>query len=264
MTNKRIFFTGGNGFIGREIIPLLKKDGFEVTAPSSRELNLIDNKSVREYFDKNGFEYDAVVHAAVLGGRRVSQDDLLVYFDNMRMFENIISYKVDRFIHFDSGASLYGSGKIAHTPYGFSKYCMSRSTEEHPGGTNLKIYGCFGALEDEHRFLKTAIKNYKNKEPITIFQDKLFDLFYVKDLYKVLKYSLEVSSGIQPKNLNCVYDRKYYLSDIAEMVNGLDSHQVPILIEENEKGNAYCGNYSIDLNYIGLEQGIMEVYESLR
>ena len=54
---------------------------------------------------------------------------------------------------------------------------MSRSTEEHSGGTNLKIYGCFGVLEDDHRFLKTAIKNYKNKEPITIFQDKLFDLF---------------------------------------------------------------------------------------
>ena len=257
----KVLFTGGRGFIGRELIPLLKKDGFEVTAPSSRELNLIDNASVKDYFDKNGFEYDVIIHAAILGGRRVAKDDLLCYFDNMRMFENMISYKVDRFIHFDSGASLYGSGKISNTPYGFSKYCMSRSTEEHPGGTNLKIYGCFGPLEDENRFLKTAIKNYKNKEPITIFQDKLFDLFYVKDLYKVLKYSLEVSSAIQPKNLNCVYDRKFFLSDIAEMVNGLDSHDVPILIKEKEKGEPYCGNFSIDLDYIGLEQGIVDLYD---
>lgn len=83
-------------------------------------------------------------------------------------------------------------------------------------------------------------------------------------MYKVLKYSLEVSPEIQPKNLNCVYDRKYYLSDIAEMVNGLDSHRVPIIIKQDGEGSPYCGSFSIDLNYIGLEQGIVDLYESIR
>lgn len=266
--SKKIFFTGGNSNVGRGVIPLLKRDGYEVVAPSSKELNLIDNKSVREYFNKNGFEYDAIVHAAVLGGRRFKKDDLLIYFDNMRMFENIFSYsdKVDRFIHFNSGASLYGSGLIPNDPYGFSKYCMARSTYDNVGGINLNIFASFGPEDNDQRFLTTAIENYIKKEPIIIFQDRLFDFIYVKDLYKILKYTLDSSLypiEIMPKDINCVYDRKFYLSDIAEMINGLDSHEVPIIIENKKRGEPYCGSFSIDLNYIGLEQGLVDLYESL-
>lgn len=266
---KKIFFTGGNSNVGKGVIPLLERDGYKVVAPSSKELNLIDNRSVREYFDKNGFEYDAIVHAAVLGGRRFKKDDLLIYFDNMRMFENIFSYsyKVDRFIHFNSGASLYGSGLIPNDPYGFSKYCMARSTYDNVGGINLNIFASFGPDDNDQRFLTTAIQNYIKKEPIVIFQDKLFDFFYVKDLYKILKYSLDSSHyhiGIMPKDLDCVYDRKYYLSDIAEMINGLGDYKVPIIIQNEEVGKPYCGSFGIDLNYIGLEGGLIDLYESLR
>ena len=30
MTNKKILFTGGNGFIGRQIIPLIEGAGYDV------------------------------------------------------------------------------------------------------------------------------------------------------------------------------------------------------------------------------------------
>ena len=30
MTNKKILFTGGNGFIGRQIIPFIQEAGYEV------------------------------------------------------------------------------------------------------------------------------------------------------------------------------------------------------------------------------------------
>ena len=269
MNEKKIFFTGGNGFVGKEIIPLLKQDGYSVTSPSSSQLDLKNYQSVKEYFDSNGFDYDAIVHAAVLGGSRLKEDDSDVYYDNMKMFENIFSYasNVDRFINFDSGASFYGNGNIPTTPYGFSKYCSARSVNDFERGTNLKIFGCFGIKEKESRFISTAIKNYIQKKPITIFKDKLMDFFYVKDLYKILKYSLEAAPGLimaRPKNINCVYDRKYYLSDIAEIINGLDSYEVPIVIEDDMREQPYCGSFSIDLNYIGLEQGLMDLYESIR
>lgn len=269
MKRNRIFFTGGNGFIGKEVIPLLKKDGYDVVSPSSKELNLTDHQSVKEYFNRNGFDYHAIVHAAVIGGRRIKKDNFITYLDNMRIFENIFSYSkyTDRFINIDSGASFFDSGDIPTDPYGFSKYCAARSVNDFERGINLKVFGCFGVHEDDHRFIKTAIKNYIQKKPITIFKDKLMDFFYVKDFYKILKYSLEAAPGLimaRPKNINCVYDRKYYLSDIAEIINGLDSHEVPIVIEDDKRDQPYCGSFSIDLNYIGLEQGLMDLYESIR
>ena len=268
MISKKIFFTGGNGFIGKEVIPLLRKDGYEVVAPKSSELNLIDNNLVRQYFDVNGFKYDAIIHAAVLGGRRITQDGLITYLDNMRMFENIFAYSkyVDRFINIDSGASLFDSGEIPLDPYGFSKYCAARSVKNVENGINLKLFGCFGIHEDDHRFITTAIKNYINKEPITILQDKLMDFIYVKDFYKILKYSLECGPYLiqaRPDMLHCTYDRKFYLSDIAEMINDLDRYDVPIIVKSKENGMPYCGKFSIDLDYIGLDQGIQEIYESL-
>lgn len=268
MKSKKIFFTGGGGFIGKEVIPLLRKDGYEVVAPSSSELNFTDNNSVIKYFNEHGFNYHAIIHAAVIGGRRTTKDGLITYLDNMRIFENIFAYYkyVDRFINIDSGASLFDSGNIPLDPYGFSKYCSARSVGSIERGINLKLFGCFGIHEDDHRFITTAIKNYINKEPIIIFQDKLMDFMYVKDFYKILKYSLECGPYLlqaRPHMIHCSYDRKFYLSDIAEMINDLNSYTVPINIESKEKGEPYCGKFSIDLNYIGLDQGIREIYESL-
>ena len=45
--NRKIFFTGGKGFIGREIIPLFRKDGYDVVDPSSKELDLLDSDAVK-------------------------------------------------------------------------------------------------------------------------------------------------------------------------------------------------------------------------
>ena len=262
----KIFFTGGGGFVGREIIPLLKKNGHKVIAPRSRELNLLDSDAVNDFV--KGQEFDAIIHSAIYGGRRCKKDDLDDYYNNIRMFENVFRYvkDVDRFINFDSGASLFDSGDIPLDPYGFSKYCAARSVTNVENGINLKLFGCFGIREDDHRFITTAIKNYINKEPITIFQDKLMDFMYVKDFYKILKYSLECGPHLiqaRPDMIHCTYDRKFYLSDIAEMINDLDRYDVPIIIESKEKGMPYCGKYSIDLDYIGLDRGIREIYESL-
>ena len=40
MTNKKILFTGGNGFIGRQIIPLIEGAGYDVVRPRSSQVRL--------------------------------------------------------------------------------------------------------------------------------------------------------------------------------------------------------------------------------
>lgn len=43
---KRILVTGGSGFVGRHVLPELEKRGFEVVAPSSAEMDVLDKVSV--------------------------------------------------------------------------------------------------------------------------------------------------------------------------------------------------------------------------
>ncbi|MFN7973470.1 MAG: NAD-dependent epimerase/dehydratase family protein [Acidobacteriota bacterium] len=42
MGKGRVYVTGGGGFVGKHLVPLLREQGWEVLAPSSRECNLLD------------------------------------------------------------------------------------------------------------------------------------------------------------------------------------------------------------------------------
>ena len=67
----KILITGGNGFIGRNLIKTFNKE-YEIFAPSSSELDLTSTKSVEKYFQNKYF--DVVIHCAIKGGRRNIKD----------------------------------------------------------------------------------------------------------------------------------------------------------------------------------------------
>ena len=69
----RILFTGGNGFIGSEIIPLLSNNGWEVISPNSSQLRLDISEDVDSFFE--GQHYDAIIHAAIVGRKYYLTDD---------------------------------------------------------------------------------------------------------------------------------------------------------------------------------------------
>ena len=47
MRKGKILFTGSGGFFGRQFVPLLIRDGWEVISPRSKEINL-ENISVKK------------------------------------------------------------------------------------------------------------------------------------------------------------------------------------------------------------------------
>ena len=103
----RILITGGSGFIGRNLAEQLGSR-YEVLAPSSGELDLLNEQAVREYLSTHRF--DVIVHAATTRSNRrlAAPPDLLDR--NCRMFFNLVRNlvpKQERFgkmIHFGSGA----------------------------------------------------------------------------------------------------------------------------------------------------------------
>jgi nucleoside-diphosphate-sugar epimerase len=130
--------------------------------------------------------------------------------------------------------------------------------DKEVNGINVRLYGCFGSSEDPNRFLAINIKNYINKKPIKIFKNRQMDFMYVKDIYKNTLYAIENNI----KDINCVYEEKKYLTDIADVVNNLNDHSVDIIVENEGFDSPYSTTSKlIDVEYIGLEKGIKECYE---
>lgn len=61
-----VLVTGGSSMIGRQLVPLLRDEGFEVFAPSKMEMNCLVLQSVYDYFDKHQPDY--VIHLAGYNG----------------------------------------------------------------------------------------------------------------------------------------------------------------------------------------------------
>ena len=59
--NKRVLFTGGNGFIGRNVLPILKNN-YELYVPKRDELDLFDAVAVKEFINNNNI--NCIVHSA--------------------------------------------------------------------------------------------------------------------------------------------------------------------------------------------------------
>ena len=274
MTSRKILFTGGNGFIGRQIIPFIQEAGYEVVRPRSSQGRLEVDEEVATLFD-DGQYYDAIIHAAIVGGRRDTDDDYKVLYTNLNMFETLYKYidRTDMFINLDSGAS-YGRpapveepspedfGKVIPSdPYGFSKYIIANRVLDNSKGVNLRIFGCFGHHEESTRFFSTNIKKYINKEPIQLIKDRKMDFIFADDLYKIIEYYLDGNDGL--RDVNCVYGRKYMLSDIAEIINHLGPYRVDIKSEGQYPIFPYIGKVNdLPIEYDGLSNGIRKVYEA--
>lgn len=85
---KKILLTGGGGFLGQHLQGALVD--FEVHAPRSTDLNLLDQESVEHYFESNTIE--GVIHAAgFVGGigRNKAHPGRMIA-DNLRMGANLL------------------------------------------------------------------------------------------------------------------------------------------------------------------------------
>ena len=253
-----ILITGGNGYIAKSLYGMDIAFEDNITAITRKDFDLTDRHATNKWFE--GKYFDVVIHTAVKGGSRLLVDGGNIFYENIQMFYNLLNNKhcFGKLINFGSGAEL----GIPSDPYGLSKNIISRIINNENNFYNIRIYGVFDENELDTRFIKSNIKRYINKEPIEIHQDKLMDFFYMKDLIELVRHFIYKDN--LPKNIDCTYDiDAYSLSDIAYIINNLSDYKVEIKIGEG-KGKKYVGDWNpINVNYIGLEQGIKETYKKL-
>jgi nucleoside-diphosphate-sugar epimerase len=168
------------------------------------------------------------------------------------------SDKFDKFISFGSGAEIFNP----NTPYGLSKKVIANSINQTLNWYNLKIFAVFDENELNTRFIKANLLHYIKKEPIIVHNNKQMDFFYMKDLISLVEYYIQNSN--LPKTVDCSYKEKHTLMDIANYINTLSDYKVPIIVEDSNKFEYYCGtHHGLSINEIGLFEGINQTAKKL-
>ena len=250
----KILITGANGYIGRSLLSFYK-NRVDLVYLSRDILDLSNKHNTTKWFEDK--EFDIVLHTAISGGNRIKVDTEVEYTNNVKMIDNLYQHK-DKFsklISFGSGAEY--TDKESY--YGKSKIYISDVINSIPGWCNLRIYGLFDHNEKNQRFIKSNILRYIHSQPIEIYENKYMDFIYMEDFLSIVD---EVMRREDIKTMDCVYDKKYTLLDIAGLINQLGTHKVSI-INQQKRGIDYIGIPSLKMDYIGLEQGIRRAYERI-
>jgi len=255
MARIKVLITGSNGYIGQALHAAFK-DEFDIALQTRNTFNLLDTDACNTWFTDKYF--DVVIHTAIKGGNRLVKETSDILDQNLLMYYNLLNNreKYSKFINFGSGAEIYAR----HTPYGLSKHVIAESIKEKKNFFNIRLFGLFNINEDERRFIKSNIVRYKNKENLIVHQDKKMDFFFMEDFISVVKYFILNNS--LPKVFDCTYEKSYFLSEIANMINTLSEHRVKINIETKSKDQDYIGTFTNLIPYKGLEFGIKKMYKS--
>ena len=231
----KILVTGGSGFVGRSIKSKLNK--YNIVSPTSVELDLTNSKKVKEYFDINNFDF--IINCAVKGGRRTRIDTEKDFYDNIKILDNILNFKNEntKLITFSSGAEIYKQNSF----YGFSKKISTDLIKNKNKIKNLRIFNVFGELGMKDSFVYSTIEKCLKNEDIVIWENLFFDIYYIEDLINLIDLII-INNSEEYEEIDCVYEHKYKLNDIAEIIKNISKSKSNIIIEK-DNNLKYTGNF---------------------
>ena len=271
----RIWITSKKGFLGKSLTDYFPKES--VYATSRTDVDMTDNSQVKSFIEDN--EIDIVLHTAIEGGKRDKLETERVFYNNLRMFENLANcrerYKL--MINFGSGAESDRARDIMEESerffldglsmprdfYGLSKYIIAnRISGIDDNIVNFRIFNIFGHGEESQRMIRSNIIRSLNGEPPVVHQEKVMDFFSVYDLFLLIEYYLENFSKKELyKDINICYPTKTNLSDICEIIGRGNSS---VKIETEQQAPAYCGSSkridSLGISFFGLSKSIKIMY----
>ncbi len=283
MTKKKIFLTGGNGFIGRNFIDKYK-DKYNIYSPSHSELDLLNSEAVRKLFNREKF--DCVLHTAhPVSHRAAIYEKGSLFRNTVQMFFNICDNidKFDKMIFLSSGA-IYDVSKIImncsedkfglNVPTsegGYAKYICERHIQKLNSGvfhnkpkiTSLRIFGVFGKYEEYSvRYISRAICRTLLGLPIIIDQERFIDYVYIDDMVKLIDMFI-MRDKLKYNSYNITTGESHLLSEIAEkyipessyhfVKNGLDNEYTGSnkrLLEEFKK-----------FKFADIQESIIDLYD---
>ncbi len=237
LKDKKILVTGGNGFIGRNLIEKLKAMGIRnIIAPGSKEFDLREQTAARELFTKA--KPEVVFHCAALVGGVLANMTMKgkFFYENIMMntmvFEEARKNDVEKLIVMGSGC-IYpkfvsvpikeeylwdGYPEDTNAPYAFTKrmqYVQSQAYREQYDFNSIVImpgnaYGPYDNFhpEDSHvtpALIRKFVEAVENNDPeVKVWGDgsAVRDFVYVEDIIDGVLALAEKYDSSDPINLS--------------------------------------------------------------
>lgn len=267
----KVLFTGGSGFVGRNVIPYLKEK-YEIIAPTRKELNLLDTKEV-EKFVKNG-NFDVIIHSANPNPSKNIKDEVdKMIHDSIKCFMNFYRLKdyYNKMYVIGSGAELDKRNdmcnitenefdrSIPQDDYGFAKYVINTIISKSENIYNLRLFACYGPTDADSKFITHVINSILENKEITIRQECRFDYLHVSDLARILEYFIEATPKYHDYNISS--GKSYLLSEIADMVKKEMKSDMNIKILSPGLNKEYTASNKrlldeFKINFLDLKEGI--------
>lgn len=261
----KVLITGSTGFVGRNVKEyLLQNTNYEILFPTSKELDCLCEKDVKEYLQK--YKFDIVLHFAVYGdGIDKSKDGSKLVEYNLRMFLNFAKYSrfYGKMIYTGSGAEYdkrfpirkikeENIGQTIPTdPYGVMKYTVGQLIEQSNNIYNLRLFGIFGPYEYwKTKFISNICCKAIKGLPLSIRQDCEFDYIWIEDFCRLLLSFIQLDI---PKyhTYNAVSGTTVKLSELANIVNQITGNSYPVYICKKGMANEYTASNERIMNEIG-------------
>jgi UDP-glucose 4-epimerase len=288
----KILVTGGCGFIGANLIPMLIAKGFDVRvldnlSKGSKQYVSGCNVEIHEGDIRNELDVakalvgvDGIIHLAAFGSVVESVTDPVENFDNNTKGTFVLLNEsrkagVKKFIFSSTGGALIGNAvppvnessvPRPISPYGSSKlcceaYCSSFAHSYDMSITALRFANVIGPVSWHKKGAVTAfMKALLNEKPITIYGDgsATRDFLYVNDLCGGIISAYEKSlTGFNPIHL--ASGREVSVKELAEaimVVAGSMGHAIEYLdtrVGEVEKNFA---TYDHAKDVLGFEPSV--------
>lgn len=259
----RILMTGNTGFVGSNVLPIMKKNGeLEIYTPTRTELNLKDEIRVVEYL-KTG-KFDVILHFAnPTPAKNIIDSENKMLEDSMRIFLNLYNHRdlFGKMLYTGSGAEYdktldidlvreedcYRS--VPKDQYGFAKMMMNHLAENSDNVFNFRLFGCYGPGDHESKFITHCIRSVLLDRDISIRKDCEFDYIHVFDFARYIKWGIE--KDLRYHSYNVSSGDPVLLSDIA--------NKVLVLMGSDRKIRFLSGDYN--RNYTACNERIMKESE---
>jgi GDP-L-fucose synthase len=239
---KKIMVTGGAGFLGKHLVPLIRGAGAEIFVPRSKEYDLRKERDVESLF--GDFSPEIVIHAAVHGGGigHMKMHPGSIFYDNITMNTFMLEYsrlnKVSKFIGIGTVCSYPkfspipfreknlwdGYPEETNAPYGLAKKMMLEQTKAYFSEYGFKsihlllvnMYGPYDDFDPEVSHVIPALIK-KIKEAITANKDEIVmwgtgepsrEFLYAGDAARAIILAAEKYEKPEPVNVGAGFEIK--------------------------------------------------------
>lgn len=257
----KVLITGGNGFLGKNIIPELLGGAYKITNLSLHPVaNPAVNNMVFDAFEDNpsdilrNADFDFVIHLAAYASPKLASDFIKTIELNVALTEKllIIAKKfpsLKKFLFFSSATTYsdeaerpikenapqkaHDGDNYAYSKIEAEKICKNYMAQGVPVKI-LRITNCFGPYqnwEDKPNLIPQIFKEAILEKKITILNgNHIRDFLYSRDLAQIIKLCLEDNRDFDI--LNIATGELHTVGEVAECVS--KELKVPVFDQKKE------------------------------